>query len=86
VVLQMIAGFEPNPRQLDAAKACLDPDARVIVLDGAIRSGKTQAAARILLERTVEQPATYLVARDTYRSLKDSTMKAMLYGDRGCRR
>ena len=24
----MIAGFEPNPRQLDAAKVCLDPDAR----------------------------------------------------------
>jgi PBSX family phage terminase large subunit len=56
---------------------------RVVALDGAIRSGKTQAAARILLEWAVEQPATYLVARSTYRSLKDSTEKALLFGDGG---
>jgi Phage terminase large subunit len=55
----------------------------VVVLDGAIRSGKTQAAARILLEWAVAQPATYLVARSTYRSLKDSTEKALLFGDGG---
>jgi PBSX family phage terminase large subunit len=75
--------FEPTERQLDAARACIDPAARVVVLDGAIRSGKTQAAARLLLEWAVEQPATYLVARSTYRSLKDSTEKALLYGDGG---
>jgi hypothetical protein len=55
----------------------------VVVFEGAIRSGKTQAAARILLEWAVEQPATYLVARSTYRSLKDSTEKALLFGDGG---
>jgi PBSX family phage terminase large subunit len=55
----------------------------VVVLDGAIRSGKTQAAARVLLEWAVEMPAVYLVARASYRSLRDSTMKAMLWGDGG---
>jgi hypothetical protein len=74
---------EPTVRQLEAARACLDPSARVVVLDEAIRSGKTQAGARILLEWAVEQPATYLVARSTYRSLKDSTEKALLFGDGG---
>lgn len=79
----VLGAFEPTARQLDGARAALDPDARVVVLDGAIRSGKTQAAARILLEYAVEQPATYLVARSTYRSLKDSTEKALLHGDGG---
>jgi PBSX family phage terminase large subunit len=83
VSVAVIGGFEPNPRQLDAARAAVDPATRVVVLDGAIRSGKSQAAARILLEWAVEQPATYLVARGTYRSLRDSTMKAMLFGDGG---
>jgi hypothetical protein len=46
----VLGGFEPSVRQLDAARTCLDPAVRVVVLDGAIRSGKTQAAARILLE------------------------------------
>ena len=63
----LIRGYEPNRRQLDAARACLDPTARVVVLDGAIRSGKTQAAARLLVEFAVAGPATYLVGRATYR-------------------
>jgi PBSX family phage terminase large subunit len=81
--VQELAGFEPTMRQLEAARACLDESARVVVLDGAIRSGKTQAAARLLLEWAIEKPATYLVARSTYRSLKDSTEKALLFGDGG---
>jgi PBSX family phage terminase large subunit len=80
---RVIGGFAPNERQLEAARAAIDPEARVVLLDGAIRSGKSQAAARILLEWAVAQPATYLVARATYRSLRDSTMKAMLFGDGG---
>jgi hypothetical protein len=51
---------------LEVARVCLDPAVRVVVLDGAIRSGKTQAAARILLEWAVEQPATYLVAVEPF--------------------
>jgi hypothetical protein len=50
VIADVITGFEPNPKQLAAAQACLDRAARVVVLDGAIRSGKTQAAARLLVE------------------------------------
>jgi PBSX family phage terminase large subunit len=79
----VLDGFEPTAKQLQVARACLDPSVRAVVLDGAIRSGKTQAAARILLEWAVAQPATYLVARSTYRSLKDSTEKALLFGDGG---
>jgi PBSX family phage terminase large subunit len=79
----VLGAFEPTERQLDAARAWVDPASRVVVLDGAIRSGKTQCAARLLLESAVEQPATYLVARSTYRSLKDSTEKALLHGDGG---
>jgi PBSX family phage terminase large subunit len=79
----VLAGVQPTERQLDVARACLDPAVRVVVLDGAIRSGKTQAAARILLEWAVEQRATYLVGRSTYSSLKDSTEKALLFGDGG---
>src|SRR5262249_10476293 len=79
----ILGSFEPTERQLEAARACLDPGSRVVVMDGAIRSGKTQAAARILLEWALERPATYLVARSTYRSLKDSTEKALLFGDGG---
>jgi phage terminase large subunit len=79
----VLAGFDPNPRQREAARAALDSGGRVIVCDGAIRSGKTQIAARILLEWAVERPAVYLVARASYRSLKDSTEKAMVFGDGG---
>jgi hypothetical protein len=52
-----------------------------LLASGAIRSGKTQAAARLLVETALQHPALYLVARATYRELKDSTQRAMLYGD-----
>lgn len=74
--------YEPTAKQLEAAAACLGT-ARVIALDGAYRSAKTQAGARILIEWALAQPSQYLVARATYRSLKDSTQKAILHGDGG---
>jgi hypothetical protein len=77
----VVVGFDPNARQLDMARACLDLGARVVVADGAIRSGKSQAAARILVEWAMQMPATYLIGRATYRSLRDSTMKIALFGD-----
>jgi PBSX family phage terminase large subunit len=75
------APFTATAKQNAAARAWHDPDSRVVVLDGAIRSGKTQAGGRLFLETALERPATYLVARSTYRSLKDSTQKALLFGD-----
>ena len=73
--------YNPTAKQLEAARACNDPHGRVISLDGAYRSAKTQAAGRVLAEWALREPAVYLVARATYRSLKDSTQRAMLHGD-----
>lgn len=78
---RILAPFTATPRQNEVAAAWRDPDVGVVVADGAIRSGKTQAGGRLFLETAVARPATYLVARSTYRSLKDSTQKAMLHGD-----
>jgi PBSX family phage terminase large subunit len=80
-VARILAPFTATVRQDEVAAAWRDPSVGVVVADGAIRSGKTQAAGRLFLETAVAQPSTYLVARSTYRSLKDSTQKAMLHGD-----
>lgn len=73
--------FVATAKQDEAAAAWADPACRQLLLSGAIRSGKTQAAGRLLVEEAVTYPATYLVARLTYRELEDSTKKAMLHGD-----
>jgi PBSX family phage terminase large subunit len=75
------APFQGTAKQLAAAGHWRDSEARVITLGGAIRSGKTQAGGRLIVETAVDQPATYLIARSTYRELEDSTKKAMLHGD-----
>jgi integrase len=74
---RILAPFTATAKQNDVAAAWADPTVGVVVADGAIRSGKTQAAGRLFLETAVAYPATYLVARSTYRSLKDSTQKAI---------
>jgi hypothetical protein len=73
--------FRAGPKQAECARHWFDPGCRVLLAGGAVRSGKTQGVGRLLVETAIEQPATYLVARLTYRELKDSTQKAMLYGD-----
>jgi phage terminase large subunit len=75
------APFAATPKQLAAARLWHDPKVRIVTIGGAIRSGKTQAAGRLIVESAVARPATYLVARSTYRELTDSTQKAMLHGD-----
>ena len=75
--------FVATVKQNEAAAVCNRPDSRVIVLDGAFRSSKTQAGARVLVEWAIRYRSTYLVARATYRSLKDSTQAALLRGDGG---
>jgi PBSX family phage terminase large subunit len=80
-IARIAAPFRAQSKQLQAAKHWQDRKVRVVCIGGAIRSGKTQAAGRLIVETAVEQPATYLVARSTYRELEDSTKKAMLHGD-----
>lgn len=65
----------------DDSKPVYENGIRVVLGGGAIRSGKTQGAARVLVETALEVPGTYLVSRLTYRELKDTTQKAMIYGD-----
>lgn len=52
-----------------------------LLASGAIRSGKTQAASRLLVETALRHPSQYLVSRQTYQTLRDTTQRAMLYGD-----
>jgi PBSX family phage terminase large subunit len=73
--------FKAGSKQLAAARLWHEPGARVVTLGGAIRAGKTQAAGRLIVETAVQRPATYLVARSSYRELKDTTQKALLFGD-----
>jgi PBSX family phage terminase large subunit len=75
--------FLATEKQLEVARAWFseEPKYRVVLFGGAIRSGKTQSAARLLVETALETPGTYLVARLTYRELKDTTQKAILQGD-----
>ncbi|MEP6910267.1 MAG: hypothetical protein ABI896_07545 [Actinomycetota bacterium] len=62
---RIAAPFEATAKQLAVAHAWHDPLARIVTVGGAIRSGKTQAAGRLLVETAVEQPGAYLVARST---------------------
>jgi hypothetical protein len=80
-IARVAAPFRATLKQRELAKHWKDPDVKVELIGGAIRSGKTQAAARLIVETTIEQPAVYLVARSTYRELEDSTKKALLFGD-----
>lgn len=78
---RIAAPFQATAKQLEVARHWHDPVCRIVLIGGAIRSGKTQAAGRLLVETAVEQRSTYLVARLTYRELEDSTKQALLYGD-----
>jgi PBSX family phage terminase large subunit len=78
---RVAAPFTATDKQNELAAAWRDPAFRVVLADGAIRSGKTGGAALLLLETAIEQPSTYLVSRSTYRELEDSTKRAFLTGD-----
>jgi PBSX family phage terminase large subunit len=75
------APFTATARQNELAAAWHDESVRVVLADGAIRSGKTGAAARLLLETAAREPSMYLVCRMSYRELEDSTKRAFLRGD-----
>src|SRR3972149_4469109 len=79
---QLKPPFEATPKQLELAHAWHDPSTRVVTIGGAIRSGKTQAAGRLLVETAIEQPSVYLVSRLTYRQLRATPQAALPPGRR----
>lgn len=67
---------------MDLAREWNRKDVTRLLAHGAVRSGKTQAAARLLVEAALQYPNTqYLVARQTYTSLRDTIQRAIMYGD-----
>ena len=74
--------FRATPRQMDLARAWKEPGVTRLLAHGAVRSGKTQAAALLLVEAAMEHPGTqYLVARQSYTSMRDTIQRAIMYGD-----
>lgn len=74
----------PTAKQEEFFQLVGDPDAEEIMFDGAIRSGKSQAATQMLVAWAVAFPGTwYVVMRMTYRELEDTTKRLMLYGEGG---
>jgi PBSX family phage terminase large subunit len=76
--------YGPTPRQQEFFRACFDPRAEEILFDGAIRSGKTQAACKAIASYAWEYGGPnwrFVVMRKTYRELEDSTKAAFLRGD-----
>ena len=76
--------FRKHGKQSDIISAAKDPNVDEILVDGAIRSGKTQVCARILVAWAMAySPGLYLVGRRTYPELEDSTKRVFLNGDGG---
>ena len=81
---QIVDPFRQSPKQIEIAAACADPLIEEILVDGAIRSGKTQICARVLVAwAMLYKPGLYLVGRRTYPELEDSTKRVFLNGDGG---
>jgi len=79
--LRVEDGFRPTPIQSEFFQACDDPDVEEILFDGSIRGGKTQAACKKLLAWAWTHGGRYLIARKTYRELRDSTQAVFLRGE-----
>jgi hypothetical protein len=56
---RIAAPFQATAKQLEFARHWHDPGCRTVLITGAIRSGKTLAAGRLLVETAVEQPSSY---------------------------
>lgn len=78
---ELAAPFSAGVRQAESARAWRDPATRALLLSGAIRSGKSAAGLRLLVETALEVPSNYLVSRLSYRELEDSLKPALLRGD-----
>lgn len=76
--------FVPNKKQLEFWTEANDLDAEEILFDGAIRSGKTQAAAKLIVAWAWKYGGPnwkFAVIRKTYRELADSVQAAFYKGD-----
>lgn len=74
----------PTEKQKDFWAECQDPDSEEIMFSGAIRSGKTQAACKMIASWAWQYGGPnwkFVVMRKTYRELEDSTKAAFLRGD-----
>lgn len=74
----------PTEKQLEFFKACHEPGNEEILFDGAVRSGKTQAACKMIAHWAWTKGGPnwrFCVMRRTYRELADSTKAAFLRGD-----
>lgn len=74
----------PTPKQTEFWRACQQPLQDEILFDGAIRSGKTQAACKMIASWAWEHGGPnwrFVIMRRTYRELEDSTKAAFLRGD-----
>lgn len=83
-VLTVTEEFPPSAKQMAFYKVCSDPTAEEILFDGAIRSGKTQAACRLIAAWAWHFGGLnwkFCVIRKTYRELADSTQAAFIKGD-----
>jgi hypothetical protein len=74
----------PTEKQVEFWRAANDPEAEEIMFDGAIRSGKTQAACKLIASWAWKYGGPnwkFVIMRRTYRELEDSTKAAFLRGD-----
>jgi phage terminase large subunit len=75
---------KPTDKQIEFWDACWDVDSEEILFDGAIRSGKTQAACKLIASWAWQFGGPnwkFVIMRRTYRELEDSTKAAFLRGD-----
>ncbi len=74
----------PTPKQEEFWAACNEDGIDEILFDGAIRSGKTQAACKMIVSWAWNYGGPnwkFIIMRKTYRELEDSTKAAFLRGD-----
>lgn len=72
-----------NRKQREFVRACADDRYDMVLFDGAIRSGKSQVAARVIGAWALRYGGRYFVGRRTYPELKDTVVPLFVGGDGG---
>ena len=72
-----------TPKQLEFIAAADEPGVSQALFDGSIRLGKSQACCWIIFKWALRYGGIYLIARNTYDQLRDSTRKVFVEGDGG---